>query len=463
MGGSSKKTTTTNQSQTQQSSLGSTPYATDLLPAYHRAMEGAFNTGAYTGDVVAAPTQQNQYGAVMGNVDRLIADPGAPLADYTPNVEMLDRYIAGATDTSREGLSSSIDWARNGGAQIGQTANDMSQFWGDVASGQYLDPNNSTIQNYLNAIRQNVGEDYTSAVNALRSEAIDSGAFGGTMHGTAATGIADKFSENLQNTEAGIMFNHYMQEMARRERATQGASDAYSLGALPGNMLLQLGELERGYDQLDIDDSIARNAERERGEALDIEDARLRRQDTALREQANLDNTRGLTEWQYAIDQGNIYNDNMRAQVDQAIRQAGLTNAATRHDAEQYGDMAVLERYFAGLANPVFGEKSSGTMQGTTTTKSSNPLWQDVLGAASSIAQTVGGFTGTGGGASGTNSLAKDVSHAAFQPLGLGVQNGVDYSRYFAPVGGAQSGNPAAPWYLQNYSPMTIPTINVGR
>ena len=434
MGGSRRTTTNVSQQQQQSQSLGSTPAAMGFLPQYQAATQTALDTGPYTGDVVAAPTQVDAYAPTVPNVSGFVADPGAPLEDYTPDVQIQDRYVAGAPQSSRDFVSMMTP-------TIQGTAQDLGDFWAQVAGGDFLDAGNPALAGYLDSLQQEAGEDYEGAIGQLQSEAIDSGAYGGTAYGTAATGIADRFQENVGNQRASILYQNFLNEMARRERAGAGSAGALSLGLAPG-------EVERGFNQLDIDDTLARAGEVERGQALDIADEQARREDTALRTQAGLENELGLANWNIYQQQAGIQDDVMRANVDQMIRQAGLTNEAARNEAIRYGDMDVLDRYFSGLSNPVFGSESEGTMTGTSTTKTKTPLWQDILGAASAAAEIWGSLRnpaapsakaaegGGGGGAQGPAPQAAPM----FTPMQF---PSIPYAqRFFRPFGPYQGSPP---------------------
>lgn len=445
MGGSSKKTSTTKTNQSQQSSsqLGSTPFATPFLPQYAESAQNAANMGGYMGDVVAAPTQATRY---TPQVDRFIADPGAPLNDYTPDVQILDRYIEGATPTSRQGLQGAIDFAGGaGGAQVSSTAANMGDYWNRVSQGEFFDPNqNTALQQYLALMSEGARDEFDRGAAQFRSQAIDSGAFGGTGYGRGMAWGLDEFNENDLAQRAAVLYGNYSDEMARMERATGGAADAFSLGLLPGQTMMGLGDVERGYNQLDINDTLARNQEIERGQGLDILDAEQRRRDTALQAQANIDN-------EVALQTAGIQDELLRNQVDQQIRQAGLTNDASQFDAQRFGEMEAWERYFQGLANPAFGESSRGTMSGTSTTTQTqkNPIWQDVLGAASAVSQMFGALNGGGGMAAGGGQPAQTGGQpqapAGFQPMNIPQ---IDYSRYFSNPAAQQTFN-QVPWYLQ--------------
>lgn len=440
--------------------MGSTPAATTALPGFTDATNNALSAGMYSGDVAAAPTQIDQYAPFLGNISGMVADPGAALDRYTPNVNVLDHYIAGATPTSREGLGDAVNAARSGAGEISDTSNNMMDFWNNVSSGQFLDPNqNTALQGYLSTLQSRSRESQDQALAANRSAAISSGAYGGTGDARTNTWTNDQFDKNLQGTTAATLYQNYQDEMARRERASQGSTDAFNLGQLPGQTLMGLGDTERGYNQLDLNDNIAREQEGERAQGNDIQSQIQSRQDTALRAQAGLDNERGMAQWHQAQDQAHIQDDSMRAQVDQAIRQAGLTNDQSRYNAQTFGPMDIYQQYFNTLSNPVFGEHASGTSHGTSTTTSTPSMFSQIMGGIGAAANVAGALTGNpllsvagsaassmggGGGQAQVPSGGVDMS-----PLQLPQ---IDYSHYF-------SSNPATsmsglPWYMQGaYAP----------
>lgn len=469
MGGSSKSSQTTNQSQQTQTAMGSTPAATQALTGFTSATNNALGSGMYSGDVAAAPTQIDQYAPFLGDVSGMVADPGAALGRYTPNVNVLDSYIAGATPTSREGLGDAVTAARSGAGTISDTSNNMMDYWNQVSSGQYLDPNtNTALQNYMTALQNKSKEAQDQALAANRSAAISSGAYGGTGDARTNTWTNDQFDKNFQNTSAQVLYQNYMDEMARKERASAGSTDAFNLGQLPGQTLMGLGDTERGYNQLDINNQVAREQEGERAQGNDIQSQIQQRQDAALQHQAQLDNERGMAQWHQAQDNAHIQDSSMRAQVDQAIRQAGLTNDQSRYNAQTFGPMDIYQEYFNTLSNPVFGENSSGTSHGTSTTTTTPSMFSSIMGGLGAVANIAGTLTGNpllaGAGAaakglSGGSGAAQVPGPVDMSPLQLPQ---IDYSQYF-------SSNPytsmnGLPWYMQGAynQPQILPPSATG-
>lgn len=461
MGGSSQQTSNSNfnQQQSGSSTLGSTPTALSFLPQMTGAAQAAVNQGAYTGPVVAPPTQANAYAATPPNVSGFVADPGDPLDDYTPDVQILDRYIAGATPTSLAGLSDAQNWASTMGGQVQDTAGNLGDFWQRVSAGEFLDPNtNVALQQYLTNMSEGAQDELMIGADNFTSNAISSGAYGGTGYGRGMAWALDEFNENDLAARSGILYNNYLNEMDRIQGAGAGASQAYTLGLLPGQTMMGLGDIERGYEQLDINNEIATNQEIERGQAYDIQDLLGRRRDTALQAQAGLENELGLANWNIYQQESAIRDEILRNQVDQMIAQAGLTNAQSAWDAERWGDLDVYDRFLGMLANPAFGEHSEGTSSGssTTTTEQENPLWQDIMGGLSSAAQIYGMFSGNpaamaggigGGGAGGSSPQGSGMtspSMPSFSPIPV---PDIDYSQFLS--------NPSnlnemqLPWYLQ--------------
>lgn len=448
MSGSNKQTTKTNQSQTSQTSMGSTPAASAALTGFTNATNNALNAGEYSGDVVAAPTQLDQYAPFLGDISGTVADPGQALDRYTPNVNVLDNYIAGETGTSAQGLASATGAATGAAPTVGDTSNNLLSYWNDVSSGRYLDPSqNTALQNYLNTLVSSSRQAQDQALAANRSAAISAGAYGGTGDARTNTWTNDQYDKNLQATEASMLYQNYMDEQARIAQAAQGTTDAFNLGQLPGQTLISLGNTQQGYDQQAINNQIAREQETERAQSNDIQSQIAQRQDTALRNQALLDNQRGLAQWAQAQQAAQIQDATLRAQVDQAIRQAGLTNDQSRYNAQTFGPMDIYQQYFNTLSNPVFGENSSGTATGTSTTTQSTPAWSQILGGLSAVGQTYGALTG--------NPIASAISAAGSAGQQPAMPTGytpfqmpqIDYSQYFSNL--QAPGTQSVPWYMQ--------------
>lgn len=445
MGGSSRSSTTSsiNQRNNSTNTLGSTPQATAMLDDYQTATQNALDTGPWQGDLVAAPTARDQMSPILGQVDGLIADPGAPLEDYTADVSILDRYMAGMTGTSRDALNSGAAHVQSLTPQIQQTSSNLTDFWNRVSSGEFLDPNqNTALQGYLTNFGERANDEFARSANQFRNQAIDQGAYSDTNYARGANWMVDEHGQNMQDQLSRVLYQNYGDEMGRIERAAGGSAQALELGLQPTVALDALGERMRAGDQLEIDNTLARNSEVERGQWMDIQDQTMRRADQFGRDQALLDNDREMAMWGYNRDASFMQDQNLRDQVDQVIRQAGLTNDQYRFDANRLDDMTILERYFGGLSNQVFGSNSTGTTTGTqssTTTSSQQPGLGQILGGAASLAAAA--FGGPAGA-------------AAASALG-GMTSGPGSTPSPAMMGWAagNSGTPFAPFQASTYMP----------
>jgi len=452
--------TNTNQSQTSNSTLGSTSTAMGFLPGFQTAANNALNLGSYSGNVAAGQEMLDQYAPELdpnGSVTRLVADPGAPLDNYMPDVQIQDRYLAGMGDASRSAIDGGLGWINSAMPWMTQGATDMGNFWGDVARGVYLDPNqNQAFQGWLGSFDESMRDDQARNINSFNDQATMAGAYGDSNFARGRTWMADEYDQNRSSTVANMVMNLYNTEMARRERATEGLAGAFDLGGTPYAAMDAIGERQRQGNQLEIDNNLARASELERSQYYDIQDAERRRQDTALREQAGLDNTAALAQWDYNRQAGRIQNNLGRVQTQQSNDQAALTNAQAQHWAQGMGQLDLYNNIFNMLSNPVFGENSYGTMTGssTSTTSQQSPGWANALGVLGGIGSTVGSLMGGnpfgalaglfGGGASGAPAAAGGGG-TQFAPLSLPQ---IDVMRYMPTrMGGSYSGS--TPWWVQ--------------
>jgi hypothetical protein len=124
--------------------------------------------------------------------------------------------------------------------------------------------------------------------------------------------------------------------------------------------------------------------------------------------------------------------------------------------------MDAMERYFGGLANPVFGESSSGTMEGTSTTvnKQKNSAFSDIMGAVGMIMSAYGAYSGNSqmmqGGGQMMGQSQQGQEQPAPQPAGFAPISFPKY-QYSGMGGGTQAAQYSSqgdiPWYLkQAYS-----------
>lgn len=466
MGKKNKSTQETNTTQNSSTSYGSTGTANSWLDDFQNAFRDSLNVGPYTGDTVATQDLLDRYTPTLGNITGTVADPGE-VNQWAPTIDILDRYVAGLSDTSREGIQGGIDFTKGIAPTITNTANNMAGFWNDVSSGKYLDPSqNQSLQGYLNTFADSSQDQFARSELAQRQGAVESGAYGDDSYRRAAMWRGDEQNQNIQNQISAILYKNYDDEMARRERASAGSSDALTLGEQPWSILDSLGERQRFGDQLDINNEIATGQERERADLAGFQnDERIRNQ-TALRDQAGLDNSMGMARWQQEQSALDTQNDILRAQVDQGNRQAGLTNDMARHDQAAGFDMGMFDQFFRTLANPVFGTNTRSTGNQTTTTTTPGPSGlQTALGALSGVAGVASMFNPAAGGISallkgfgGANSGATPGQAGIPQAPAMPAVQMPNYSGYQAPATPAPG---ALPWYLQPGA-FTMPSFSYG-
>lgn len=327
MGGSNKTQKTETSSGTSTTTLGSTPYATAELDAYKSGLQNAVNMGGYQGDIMAVPrTQEN--------------------------------YVAGLNEHSVNGLNAGINWIDQNAPQVQNTASAMGSYWNDVANGVYLDPNtNTALQNYLGTFSESAQDEFARSRLASRNTAIERGAYDNTNYNRENLWASNEFDENMQASLAAILYGNYSDEMARRERATGGAADAFMLGLAPTEAKDTIGERFRIGEQYNLDNEAARNA--------------------------------ALTQ----ADQAKLFNDQ------------------SRYESNRWGQMEAYERYFEGLNNPAFGQTTQGTSTSQSTQTQKQPLWRDLLGVGAMAAGAItGGPAGAAAGASLGSKLAAPQS-----------------------------------------------------
>ena len=396
--GGSKRTSTTNTQQTQSQQYGSTPTLVAEIPRYQNAVNNAISQGPYTGDVVAAPNAQSQYAPQLGAVSGRIAQ-GNPL----------DNYIATATPASMDGLQMGEDYVRGQAPAYHEAGQNLTNFWGDVAGGRFLDPNaNPYLQGHIDSMRQNAEEGFARSAANWRDASISAGAYDDTNAQRGAAWMQDQYNEDWQNTISDLLYRNYTTEMDRMNLAPQGLQAAMGVGLQPTMALDALGERQRQNLQLEYDNVAAAEADRQR-----------------IAQEA-LDNEAAMAQWQYMMDQGRVAEETLANENDTSRRQAGLTNAAYSSEAARLDEMTQLERMFGALSSPAFGV--SGEMQGTSTTtqKDSGNLFRDLLGAASTIGGAIMG--GPAGAMAGASGLMKGGSAAA------AAMPALDFSSLITPV-----------------------------
>ena len=203
----SKKTTNT-----QSTTMGSTPYATPMLGQFQEATQRSIDQGPYQGDVVAAP-----------QIDPLMTEGWA-------NGETAIKTINPAIQSGSQGLA---------------------DYWSNVAQGHYLDPNqNTALQGYLGTFNNAAQEEFARSANNFKQGSISAGAADDTNYNRQATWMTDQFDKNTQAQLNAILYQNYMDEMARIGMADEGMAGAMSVGQMPGQIMYGIGNQRSQANQL---------------------------------------------------------------------------------------------------------------------------------------------------------------------------------------------------------------------
>jgi hypothetical protein len=184
------------------------------------------------------------YLASQGRLQNNIFNMAQQLYNQTPKDAYTGDLVApmsGATGQSL-GMLQGLAGQDFGGQQI-------SDFASQLLSGQFLDPNSNpyfkaTVDAATRPILQNLRE---QQLPALTSQAVQSGAYGGTRN-AVAQGIASRgASQAIGDTTANLSNQIYEGERARQMAAPQMFAQAAGLKTLPAQFMGQVGSTLENY------------------------------------------------------------------------------------------------------------------------------------------------------------------------------------------------------------------------
>jgi hypothetical protein len=205
-----------------------------------------FGSGSETKSKSSAK-YSNQTGPLLGSQGRLqnnIFNLAQSLYDQTPKDVYGGDLVApmsGATGRSL-GMLSNLAGQDFGGGQIGDFASQL-------LSGQFLDPNSNpyfkaTVDAATRPILQNLRE---QQLPALTSQAVQSGAYGGTRNAVAQGLASGRASQAVGDTSANLSNQIYEAERARQMQAPQMFAQAAGLKTLPAQLMGQVGTTLENY------------------------------------------------------------------------------------------------------------------------------------------------------------------------------------------------------------------------
>lgn len=347
MGGSSQRsrsssnsTTTQSESGGTQTSLGSTPFALGQLPNYQTEFERAQTVDRYAGPVQA----QLEYSG-----------------DFTPVQGDVSGFVAQGTDAERQGLDMAMAAAGDGAGGLGGltsgTAQNLANYWNDVTAGGPGGILESAPYQTLLDTLSTENQETLDFQNARISDIFaGSGGWAGTDQARAMAFATEEAAEAQANQQAQLGYNAFLFGHDLMGRADEGAASAFNLGQLPGQTMTQLGEQERGLNQLALDEELAQ------------------------------------TNWAFTQGQQEIENALRTAQLGQANEQAQIANDIAANEALREGDLDLYERFFDTLTSGAFGQNidantfSRSTSSGTSTsTGSGSDSGQTMSGIGSLI------------------------------------------------------------------------------
>lgn len=212
-------TATTQQTQTQAPSPIAEDYWKDLLQKTETAFNRT-NTNPFQGDFIAQPTQYATQG---------------------------------------------VDYLRSILPSLGQGAQDVIDLGQKTAQGYFLSPDsNPFIKAAADAAVGRVNEGLMqTALPAITDQAIAQGAYGGARQDLSQERAVRDFSRSALDATTGMYAQNYAMERGYQQQAPQMLGAGYELLATPGNAMLSLDEIQRGQQQLALDNALAQFREQQ--------------------------------------------------------------------------------------------------------------------------------------------------------------------------------------------------------
>lgn len=180
----------------------------------------------------------------QGRLQDRIFNLASGLYDQTPKNVYGGNYVTPMSGASGMGLRI---LANLGQGDFG--GKNVSDYASQVLSGQYLDPNSNpyfkaAVAAATRPILQNFQE---QQLPALTSQAVQSGAYGGTRN-AVAQGIASRgASQAIGDTSANLSNQIYEAERQRQMEAPQLLAQGAALQTLPAQLMSQVGSSLEGY------------------------------------------------------------------------------------------------------------------------------------------------------------------------------------------------------------------------
>lgn len=251
---------TLNESTTQNQS-GTTAGSTNTI--LQSLMQGLSNMGSTTSGTSTSGPLEAQAGnyAELWNAAKLAQGANQATGAYGGD------FIAGATDAQRQGidlLKSSVPTIQNA---VGAAPLAVDQLK-DVVAGKYLDPaTNPWIASVADAAVRRVQDPLMQNVlPGITDQAIAQGAYGGARQDLSQERAVKDFGQSALDATSGIYANNYATERGYQNAAASGGlqnaiQGVVSLSQQPGMVLSNAGELERGLNQLALDNALAKHTE----------------------------------------------------------------------------------------------------------------------------------------------------------------------------------------------------------
>ncbi len=132
--------------------------------------------------------------------------------------------------------------------------------WRDTAQGRYLSPeSNPWLDATFNRASERVGEAWNrNVLPTLESRFQGAGRAHSGAYGGAVSRASDVLGDQLEDLATSIYGQNYQQERGRQMHALQMAPQVQAQQYAPMEALREVGRERESYDQLRIDDLIAR-------------------------------------------------------------------------------------------------------------------------------------------------------------------------------------------------------------
>ena len=220
-----------------------------------------------TGQTTAGTTVNGPLAAQTGNYEELWNAAKTALGLNQATGGYGGDFIAGATPTQLQGieaLKSAVPTITNA---VGAAPLAVDQLK-NVLSGMYLDPaTNPWIKSVADtAVRRVQDPLMQNILPGITDQAIAQGAYGGARQDLSQERAVKDFDQAALDATSGIYAQNYATERGYQNAAASGGlqnaiQGVVNLSQAPGMVLSQAGELERGLNQLSLDNALARHQE----------------------------------------------------------------------------------------------------------------------------------------------------------------------------------------------------------